>query len=105
MTAETTATQTDIATSITKAAAMPTKIIAAIDATIIITKEAKEVAVVMTGKEEIVIILAIKASHIMQREIIVALVPNPRVAVAVALQAAAIFQAAAALVLALCQIK
>eukprot|EP00957_Ditylum_brightwellii_P006724 510744-Ditylum_brightwellii.AAC.1 len=43
----------------------------------------------MTDKEEIAIVLTVKASHIMQRKNIVAPAPNPRVTVAVALQAAA----------------
>eukprot|EP00957_Ditylum_brightwellii_P004319 327775-Ditylum_brightwellii.AAC.1 len=54
-----------------------------IDVTIIVTRETKEAAVVMTGKEEIVILLVIKASHTMWRKSIVALAPDPRVAVAV----------------------
>eukprot|EP00957_Ditylum_brightwellii_P082324 6259992-Ditylum_brightwellii.AAC.1 len=57
------------------------------------TRDAKE--------EEITIILAIKASHIMWRTSIVALAP--RVAVAVALQATVTFQSA--LVLDLAQMK
>eukprot|EP00957_Ditylum_brightwellii_P162661 12386561-Ditylum_brightwellii.AAC.1 len=84
---------------------MPTNIITVIDVTIIMTREAKEATVVMTGKKEIVIVLVTKASHIMWRKSAVALAPDLSVAAAVAvtLQTAASFQAAAALVLVLCQ--
>eukprot|EP00957_Ditylum_brightwellii_P123811 9437827-Ditylum_brightwellii.AAC.1 len=84
---------------------MPSKIITLIHVTIIVTREAKEVMVMMTGKEEIIIVLTVKVSHIMWRESVVTLAPNPRTALAVALQIATAFQAAAALVLALTQIK
>eukprot|EP00957_Ditylum_brightwellii_P173834 13234091-Ditylum_brightwellii.AAC.1 len=63
------------------------------------TREAKEATVVMTGKKEIAIVLVIKASHTMWRKSAVTLAPNLRVAATVA----AAFQAAAALVLVLCQ--
>eukprot|EP00957_Ditylum_brightwellii_P039086 2954547-Ditylum_brightwellii.AAC.1 len=76
-----------------------------IDMTIIMTREAKEATVMMTSKKEIAIMLAIKASHTMWTKGIVTLVPNPRVAVAAALQVTATFQAADALVLALIQMK
>eukprot|EP00957_Ditylum_brightwellii_P075124 5708662-Ditylum_brightwellii.AAC.1 len=56
----------------------------------------------MIGKKEIAIVLVTKASHTMWRRSTVALAPNPRVAAA--LPAAAAFQAAAALVLILCQV-
>eukprot|EP00957_Ditylum_brightwellii_P025819 1953316-Ditylum_brightwellii.AAC.1 len=68
---------------------------------IIMTKEVKEATVVMIGKKEIAIVLITRASHIMWRRSTVALTPDPRVAAA--LPAAATFQAAAALVLVLCQ--
>eukprot|EP00957_Ditylum_brightwellii_P160532 12220710-Ditylum_brightwellii.AAC.1 len=67
---------------IAKAAAMQTKTVTVIDVTIIVTKKAKEAAVMMTGKKEITIVL-------------VTLVPN--------LRAVAALQAATAPVLVLCQ--
>eukprot|EP00957_Ditylum_brightwellii_P091330 6954223-Ditylum_brightwellii.AAC.1 len=96
MTTETT-TQVEISITITKTAAMQTKIVTVKDTTIIVTREAKEATVVMTGKKEIAIALVSKASHIMWRKSTVALAPDVRVATAAA------FQAAAALVLVLCQ--
>eukprot|EP00957_Ditylum_brightwellii_P108627 8285297-Ditylum_brightwellii.AAC.1 len=63
------------------------------------TKEVKEATVVMIGKKEIATVLVTRASYIMWRRSTVAL--NLRVAAA--LPAAAAFQAAATLVLALCQ--
>eukprot|EP00957_Ditylum_brightwellii_P202437 15330174-Ditylum_brightwellii.AAC.1 len=104
ITAKTT-TQAGTAITITKAAAMQAKIVTVIDTTIIVTREAKEATVVMTGKKEITIVLVTKASHTMWRKSVVALAPNLRVAatVTVTLQAAANFQATVALILVLCQ--
>eukprot|EP00957_Ditylum_brightwellii_P023834 1798299-Ditylum_brightwellii.AAC.1 len=78
---------------------MSKKIVTVIDVTIIVTREAKEATVIMTGKEEIVIVLTVKPSHIMWMKSIVALTSSPRATVAVALQAAA------ALVFTLTQMK
>eukprot|EP00957_Ditylum_brightwellii_P100848 7685988-Ditylum_brightwellii.AAC.1 len=90
---------------IAKAAAMQTEIVTVIDVTIIVTREAEEATVVMTGKKEIAILLVTKASCTMWRKSAVALSPDLKVAAAVAaaLQATAAFQAVAALVLVLCQ--
>eukprot|EP00957_Ditylum_brightwellii_P007517 568498-Ditylum_brightwellii.AAC.1 len=63
--------------------------------TIIVTREAKEATVVMTGEKEIAIVLVTKTSRIMRRRSTVALAPN--------LSVTATLQAAAALVLILCQ--
>eukprot|EP00957_Ditylum_brightwellii_P111541 8507832-Ditylum_brightwellii.AAC.2 len=82
-TTKTANTQAEIATVTTEAAAIPIKIITAIDMAIIVTRKAKEVTVTMTGKEKINIVLTIKASHIMWRKSMVSLAPNPRVAVGV----------------------
>eukprot|EP00957_Ditylum_brightwellii_P040411 3058011-Ditylum_brightwellii.AAC.1 len=70
------------------------------------TREAKEAAVMMTGKKKIAIMLVTKASHTMWRKSRVALAPNLRVTVtvAVALQDTATFQAVASLALVFCQI-
>eukprot|EP00957_Ditylum_brightwellii_P064029 4857200-Ditylum_brightwellii.AAC.1 len=95
-----TTAQVDIAITIAKAAAMETKIVTVIDVIIIMTREAKDATVMMTGKKEIAIVLVTKASHITWRKSAVALAPNLRVAVTVA----AALQAASALVLVLCQI-
>eukprot|EP00957_Ditylum_brightwellii_P127539 9725849-Ditylum_brightwellii.AAC.1 len=69
---------------------MPTKIITVIDVIITMTREAKEVAATTSDKEEIATVVAINASHITWRKHIVALAPDPRdsVIVAVSLQAA-----------------
>eukprot|EP00957_Ditylum_brightwellii_P044667 3386485-Ditylum_brightwellii.AAC.1 len=101
MTTDKTTTQAEIAITIAEAAAMQTKIVMVIDVTIIVIREAKEVTVVITGKKEIAIVLITKASHTMWRKSAVALAPNLRVVATVtaALQAAATFQATAALVL------
>eukprot|EP00957_Ditylum_brightwellii_P184050 14019984-Ditylum_brightwellii.AAC.1 len=94
MTTTKTTTQAEIAITIAKATAMQTKIVTAIDMTIIVTREAKEATVVMKGKKEIVIVLVAKASHTTWRKNAVALSPDLRVAAAVtaALQAAAAFK-------------
>eukprot|EP00957_Ditylum_brightwellii_P114438 8724640-Ditylum_brightwellii.AAC.1 len=85
---------------------MQTNIVTVIDVTIIVTRETKEATVMITGKKKISIVLVTKASHTMWRKSAVAPAPNLRVTAAVkaALQAAAAFQAAATLVLVLCQI-
>eukprot|EP00957_Ditylum_brightwellii_P170958 13012851-Ditylum_brightwellii.AAC.1 len=85
---------------------MSTKNVTVKGMTIIVTREAKEATMAMTGKKHITIVLGTKTSHTMWRKSTVALAPNIRVAdtIVVALQAAATFQAAAALVLVLCQI-
>eukprot|EP00957_Ditylum_brightwellii_P205858 15345754-Ditylum_brightwellii.AAC.1 len=64
MTTAKTTTQAEIAITIAKAAAMQTEIITVIDVTIIVTREAKEATVMMTGKKEIAIVLVTKASCI-----------------------------------------
>eukprot|EP00957_Ditylum_brightwellii_P104402 7951423-Ditylum_brightwellii.AAC.1 len=61
------------------------------------TKEVEEATVMITGKKEISIVLVTRASHIMWRRSTVALT------LALNLRVAAAFQAAAALVLVLCQ--
>ena len=63
--ARTAHTQAEIATMTAKSAVMPTNIVTAIDVIIIMTRDAKEATSVMIGKEEIAIVLAVKASHIM----------------------------------------
>eukprot|EP00957_Ditylum_brightwellii_P133097 10148634-Ditylum_brightwellii.AAC.1 len=105
MTTTKTTTQAEIAIMIIKAAAMQTEIVTVINVSIIMTREAVEATVVITGKKEIDIVLVTKASCIMWRKSAVALAPDLRVAAAVtaALQTAATFQATAALVLVLCQ--
>eukprot|EP00957_Ditylum_brightwellii_P038923 2941088-Ditylum_brightwellii.AAC.1 len=65
MTTTKTTTQAEIAIMIAKAAVMQIKIVTVIDVTIIVTREAKEATVVMTGKKEITIVLVTKASHTM----------------------------------------
>eukprot|EP00957_Ditylum_brightwellii_P077733 5906670-Ditylum_brightwellii.AAC.1 len=84
---------------------MQTKIITVIDMTIIVIREVNEATIMMISKKEIAIILVTKTSHTMWRKSTVALAPNLRVAAAVAaaLQAADALQAAAVLVLVLCQ--
>eukprot|EP00957_Ditylum_brightwellii_P102540 7815021-Ditylum_brightwellii.AAC.2 len=105
MTATKTTTQIEIAIMTAKAASMQTKIVTVIDVTITVTREVKKATVVMTGKKEITIALVTKVSHTMWRKSAVTLAPNLRVTAAVtaAIQAAATFQATAALVLVLCQ--
>eukprot|EP00957_Ditylum_brightwellii_P104661 7975664-Ditylum_brightwellii.AAC.2 len=105
--AETASIQAKIATATVGTAAMSTKIITSIDLTIIVIREAKEVTIMMTGKEEVAIVLAIKVKHIMWRKHVTALALAPRVAVIVtaALQAAAVFQTDFAFALALAQMK
>eukprot|EP00957_Ditylum_brightwellii_P009287 702834-Ditylum_brightwellii.AAC.1 len=76
-TAETT-TQAEIAITIAEAAGMQTQIVTVIDTTIIVTREAEEAIVVMTGKKEIAIVLVTKASHTMWRKSAVALTPDLR---------------------------
>eukprot|EP00957_Ditylum_brightwellii_P088001 6702405-Ditylum_brightwellii.AAC.1 len=104
MTTTKTTTQAEITIAIAKAAVMPTKMVTVIDMTIM-TRDAKETTVMMTGKKEIAIVLVTTASHIMWRKSTVALAPNLRAtaAIAVALQVPAAFQAAADLVLVFCQ--
>eukprot|EP00957_Ditylum_brightwellii_P049199 3732928-Ditylum_brightwellii.AAC.1 len=68
------------------------------------TKEVKEATVVMIGEKEIAIVLVTRASHIMGRRSTVALALALDLRVATAFPAAAAFQAAATLVLALCQV-
>eukprot|EP00957_Ditylum_brightwellii_P207080 15351387-Ditylum_brightwellii.AAC.2 len=82
-------TQVEITTVTAKAAAMPTTIFTVIDMTITMTREAKEATVMMTSKEGIAIVMAVKASHSMWRKSIVALALDPRAAVAVTFQVAA----------------
>eukprot|EP00957_Ditylum_brightwellii_P206568 15349035-Ditylum_brightwellii.AAC.1 len=82
MTTVKTTTQAEIAIMTTKAAAMQTKFITVIGMTIIVTREAKEVAVAMTGKKEIAIMLVTKASCTIWRKSTVDLAPNLRVATA-----------------------
>eukprot|EP00957_Ditylum_brightwellii_P092000 7003984-Ditylum_brightwellii.AAC.1 len=84
MTTAKTTTQAEIAIMIAKAAAMQTKIVTVIGMTIIMTREAKEAIVVMTGKKEISIVLVTKASYTIWGESAVAFTPNLRVAAAVA---------------------
>eukprot|EP00957_Ditylum_brightwellii_P029954 2267158-Ditylum_brightwellii.AAC.1 len=93
MTTAKTTTQAEITIMITEAAAISIKLVTLIDLTIIVTREAEEATVVMTGKKEIGIVLETKASQTMWRKSAVALAPDLRVAaaVAVALQAAATF--------------
>eukprot|EP00957_Ditylum_brightwellii_P185165 14100839-Ditylum_brightwellii.AAC.1 len=76
MTTNKTTTQAEIAITIAKTAAMQTKIVTVIDVTIILTREAEETTVVMTGKKEITIVLVTKASHTMWRKSVVALAPD-----------------------------
>eukprot|EP00957_Ditylum_brightwellii_P085260 6484244-Ditylum_brightwellii.AAC.1 len=68
MTTTKTTTQAEIAIMIAKAAAMKTKTVTVLDVTTIVTKEAKDATAMMTGKEEITIVLLIKASHITWRK-------------------------------------
>eukprot|EP00957_Ditylum_brightwellii_P108153 8251161-Ditylum_brightwellii.AAC.1 len=77
-------TQGEITTTIAKAVAMITKVITVIYMTVILTREAKEATVMMTGKKEISVVLVTNASHTMWRKSAVALAPNLRVAVTVA---------------------
>eukprot|EP00957_Ditylum_brightwellii_P171018 13018667-Ditylum_brightwellii.AAC.1 len=99
MTTAKTTTQTEIAITIAKAAAMQTQIVTVIDVTIIVTKEVEEATVMMTGKKEIAIMLVTKASYTTWRKSAVTLAPNLR---AIDADTAA-FQAAATLILILCQ--
>eukprot|EP00957_Ditylum_brightwellii_P135914 10366741-Ditylum_brightwellii.AAC.1 len=57
MTTTKTTTHAKIAIMTAKTAAMPTQFITVIDVTIIMTREAKEETVVMTGEKEIAIVL------------------------------------------------
>eukprot|EP00957_Ditylum_brightwellii_P027652 2090401-Ditylum_brightwellii.AAC.1 len=84
---------------------MQTEYVTVIDVAVIVTSEAKEATVVMTDEKEIAIMWVTKASSTMWKKSAVALAPDLRVAavVAAALQATAAFQAAATLVLVLCQ--
>eukprot|EP00957_Ditylum_brightwellii_P001318 103594-Ditylum_brightwellii.AAC.1 len=68
------------------------------------TKEVKEAMVVMIGKKEIITVLVTRASHIMWRRSTVTLALVLDLRVAAALPVAAAFQAAAVLVLVLCQV-
>eukprot|EP00957_Ditylum_brightwellii_P122925 9372673-Ditylum_brightwellii.AAC.1 len=85
---------------IAKAAAMPENL----DTLTNMTKDVEEAMVVMIGEKEIAIVLVTRASHIVWRRstVALALALDPRVAAV--LPVAAAFQAAAALVLILCQV-
>eukprot|EP00957_Ditylum_brightwellii_P118475 9035811-Ditylum_brightwellii.AAC.1 len=85
---------------ITEAAAMPANLITLTS----MTKEFEEAMVVMIGNNEIAIMLVTRASHIMWRRSTVALPLALDMRVAAALPAAAAFQAAATLILILCQV-
>eukprot|EP00957_Ditylum_brightwellii_P065230 4947181-Ditylum_brightwellii.AAC.1 len=102
MTTTRTISQEGIETMIAKAAAMSANLVTLTSMSIIMTKEVKEATVVMIDKKEITIVLVTRASHTMWRRSTVALAPNPRVAAT--LPATVAFQAAAALVLVLCQV-
>eukprot|EP00957_Ditylum_brightwellii_P187702 14292845-Ditylum_brightwellii.AAC.1 len=100
MTTAGTTSQEGIKTMIAEAVAMPANFVILTN----MTKEVKEVTVVMIGKKEIAIVLVARASCIMWRRstVTLALTPDPRVAAA--LPAVAAFQATAALSLILCQV-
>eukprot|EP00957_Ditylum_brightwellii_P196558 14976741-Ditylum_brightwellii.AAC.1 len=71
---------TVIATATTEAAVMPAKSVIATDATIIVTRKAKEITITVAGKEEIATMMTIMASHFMWRKTVVALAPALRAA-------------------------